>query len=276
MLKKYCTVFCIYFAAMAAVCLIGCSKSDEGILPLDNSYVFNSVNHRGYYTAPENTLAAYYESYQNGFTMVECDVAFTKDGVAVLLHDETVDRTSDGTGQISSLTLEEVRALDFGSWKSPEYEGEQIPTFEEFIIFCRDFSLRPYVEIKKGVSAEQVKLLVDTVTGLGMKNKVTWISFSESYLKCVLKNDVFARVGYVVLSINEEVIQRAVGLRTGKNKVFVDCDFSNVDSEAIAMCKDNLLPLEVWTVNLEQDLLALDPYISGVTSDKLNAGNVLY
>ena len=77
---------------------------------------FIAVNHRGYsLTAPENTLSAYKLSRRMGFAYAECDVAFTSDGVAVLLHDGTVDRTSNGTGSITSLTLAEVKALDFGS-----------------------------------------------------------------------------------------------------------------------------------------------------------------
>ena len=65
--------------------------------------------------------------------MVSCDVSFTSDGVAVLLHDDQIDRTSDGTGNISEMTLAQVKEFDFGSWKSAAYADEEIPTFEEFI-----------------------------------------------------------------------------------------------------------------------------------------------
>ena len=276
LLNKYFKIFCIYFVILSVICLFGCSKSDKDeSIPVDYSYIINSINHRGYYTAPENTLAAFYASYQNGFTMVECDVSFTKDGYAVIIHDDFVDRTSNGAGKIGSLTLEEVRALDFGSWKSPEFTGEKIPTFEEFIALCRDFSLRPYIEIK-GATAEQAKLLVNTVIDFGMNDKVTWISFSKSHLKSVLEVDLYARVGFLTNSITEESIHKAVDLRTDNNNVFINCNFRNVDSDAIEMCKNSLVPLEVWTVNEEQDILNLDPYISGVTSDMLIAGKVIY
>lgn len=66
-----------------------------------------AINHRGYSAiAPENTIPAYIMSKKMGFTYVECDVSFTSDGVAVLLHDNTIDRTSDGSGAISGLTYE--------------------------------------------------------------------------------------------------------------------------------------------------------------------------
>ena len=86
--------------------------------PEDNSGVL-SVNHRGYSAiAPENTLPAYRLSKEKGFRYVETDVSFTSDGVPVLLHDASIDRTSDGTGKIAEMTFEQVRQYDFGSWKS--------------------------------------------------------------------------------------------------------------------------------------------------------------
>ena len=107
-----------------------------------------AVNHRGYCTeAPENTLSAFRLSKKMGFRYVECDVSFTSDTVPVLLHDSTVDRTSNGSGNISAMTLEQVKALDFGSWKSAEYAGEKIPTFEEFMLLCKQIGLHPYIEI---------------------------------------------------------------------------------------------------------------------------------
>ena len=88
------------------------------------NYGMNAVAHRGASTeAPENTLIAYKIAKERGFTMAECDVTFTKDGIGVLLHDDTIDRTSDGSGNIKNLTLAEVRQYDFGSWKSSEFTG---------------------------------------------------------------------------------------------------------------------------------------------------------
>lgn len=70
------------------------------------------VVHRG--GVPENTLTAIRSSHKDGACGVEVDVMLTKDGHCVLLHDETVDRTSNGSGRVSEMTLEELRALDFG------------------------------------------------------------------------------------------------------------------------------------------------------------------
>lgn len=236
-----------------------------------------SVAHRGYSTeAPENTLSAYRLARARGFDHVECDVSFTSDGYAVLLHDSTVDRTSDGTGSIASMTLEQVRALDFGSWKSSEYAGEQIPTFEEFVALCKNLGLHPYIELKAGTAA-QIQGLVRTVNRYGMKGKVTWISFDATTLGYVKAVDPSARLGYVVDSISSGTITIVTAtLKTDENEVFIDCSHANATAEAALLCADADIPLEVWTVNSEATILALNPYVSGVTSDNLIASQILY
>lgn len=236
-----------------------------------------AVAHRGYCAdAPENTLSAYRLAKRKGFTYVECDVSFTSDGVAVLLHDNTVDRTSDGTGNIKEMTFEEVRALDFGSWKDATYTGERIPTFEEFMILCKRLGLHPYIELKDGTEA-QVKGLVETVKLCGMKGKVTWISFVADFLWWVKSVDPKARLGLVVSTVSNETITKVrQKMDSGENEVFVDCAVENATAEAVTICADADIPLEVWTVDNEDTIRGLYPYVSGVTSNNLVAGNVLY
>jgi len=84
-------------------------------------------------TFPENTLAAFREAIRLGAHMIEMDVCFTKDRQLVLMHDVTVDRTTNGSGTVSELTLEEIKRLDAGSWKSSQFEGEEVPTLEEVL-----------------------------------------------------------------------------------------------------------------------------------------------
>ena len=238
----------------------------------------HSINHRGYNSAPENTLAAFRLSAEKGFSMVECDVWFTKDGYPVLLHDGTIDRTSDGSGFIGDLTLEEVRSYDFGSWKSAAYAGEKIPTFEEFIALCKELSLHPYIEIKTGATAERIRGLMDTVARYDMKDRVSWISFEHSFLQTVVETYPGARAGYLVGAVSEEVISRAKQLKTGKNEVFINCQYIYLTEEQVTLCEKARLPLEVWTLNSESEILDAFknyPYISGVTSDLFHAGSLL-
>jgi len=82
---------------------------------------------------PENTRIAFREAISLGAHMIEMDVCFTKDQQLILMHDLTVDRTTNGSGTVSELTLGEIKRLDAGSWKSSQFEGEGVPTLEEVL-----------------------------------------------------------------------------------------------------------------------------------------------
>lgn len=251
----------------------------------DNDYInydaiVKSINHRGYCTvAPENTLSAYKLSKEMGFKYVECDVEFTSDGVPVLLHDATIDRTSNGTGNIADMTLEQVREYDFGSWKSEKYAGEKIPTFEEFIILCKNIGLYPYIELKGEVDEQRCQTLIDIVHSNGMKEKSTWISFNTISLTNIKNIDAAARLGYLIMvSISESpyIIPNALSLKTDTNEVFIDWYNIKLTDDAINLCIQNSIPLEVWTVATHAEVLSHNPYITGMTSDYIIAGKVLY
>lgn len=236
----------------------------------------HSVNHRGYSaSAPENTIPAYIKSKEMGFTYVEADVSFTSDGVAVLLHDSTIARTSNGSGSISAMTYAEASKYDYGSWKSTAYTGTRIPTFEEFIILCKRIGLHPYIELKQhgAYTQEQIQSLVSMVKNCGMAGKVTWISFAPSYLEYVKSADPSARLGYLVSSVTDAVITTAQGLQTDTNEVFLDS--SDYDADAVSLCQAAGLPLEIWTINTASTIKNMDAYITGVTSDNLIAGKIL-
>lgn len=88
--------------------------------------------HRGAMaTHPENTPAAFHEAIRCGAHMIEFDVQLTKDSHLVVIHDAAVNRTTNGSGCVSDLTLKEIKELDAGGWKSPEFKGERVPTMEE-------------------------------------------------------------------------------------------------------------------------------------------------
>ena len=238
-----------------------------------------AVNHRGYSAeSPENTIPAYIMSKRKGFTYVECDVSFTSDGVAVLLHDATIDRTSDGSGDISSMSYAQVLQYDFGSWFSAEYAGVKIPTFTEFIVLCKRLGLHPYIELKSNGSYTQAQItqIVKEVELCGMEGKVTYISFNNTFLGYVKNADASARLGLLANPLNSSKISQAVALKTTTNEVFLDAKLSTVTTSLINSCISNGLPLEVWTVNTEEEILGMPSYVSGVTSDGLIAGKVLY
>lgn len=253
-------------------------KSDGAAAPKVNNNV-KSINHRGYNViAPENTIPAYILSKQMGYEYVECDVSFTSDGVAVLLHDATIDRTSNGTGNISEMTFAKASQYDYGYWKSPDFAGTHLPTFKEFMLTCKGLGLHPYIELKSdgGYTQANINSIVAEVQATGMKGKVTYISFNATYLGYVKTADVTARLGYVVSTISTTKINEAVALKVSTNEVFIDAKYSNLTDEKIEACITKGLPLEVWSPNDPAWVESMHPYISGITTDALLAGDILY
>ncbi|PLC51124.1 glycerophosphodiester phosphodiesterase [Pollutimonas subterranea] len=150
------------------------------------------IAHRGAgLHAPENTLAAIRLGARHGFTMMEYDVKLSRDGVAVLLHDDTVDRTSNGCGRAGDMTLKELAELDFGSWSANEYAGESIPTLASIASYTRANGIRSNIEIKPTTGSEaetgqQVARLAQRLwTGADVPPLLS--SFSEVALAAAMK-----------------------------------------------------------------------------------------
>ena len=127
--------------------------------------VIRYVAHRGYHVqAPENTMPAFAAAAEAGYQFMESDVHFTKDGVAVLCHDSTINATARnadgskivGVKSIQFMTYEELLQYDFGIAAGEAYRGTRIPTFREWIAFCREADVTPYIELKSRMTTEQV------------------------------------------------------------------------------------------------------------------------
>lgn len=98
---------------------------------------------------PENTMCAYRSAVMLRPDQIEIDLHITKDGQIVMMHDDRVDRTTNGTGRVVEHTLEELKQLDAGSWKGEKFRGEKIPLFEEFLEFMQDYpEISVNVELK--------------------------------------------------------------------------------------------------------------------------------
>ncbi|MBV8033876.1 glycerophosphodiester phosphodiesterase [Roseateles sp.] len=98
--------------------------------------------------APENTLAAFRRGHGFGFRAFECDVKLSRDGEAFLLHDDTLERTSNGRGSPAGMDWATLARLDAGSWHSPPYAAEPLPRFAQIAAFCQANACMLNVEIK--------------------------------------------------------------------------------------------------------------------------------
>lgn len=143
------------------------------------------VGHRGAsYLAPENTLVSFRTAKALGADGIEMDVQMTKDKKLVIAHDFVTDRVSNAHYDIFNTDLETLRQLDFGSWKSPDYAGEKIPTLEEVLEIGRDMKmmhieLKPYFDRDKDFVAR----VLDAVVNMGCEDKVVLTSFQYDLLR---------------------------------------------------------------------------------------------
>lgn len=145
------------------------------------------VGHRGACeVTPENTMASFQRAYQDGADIVEMDVRLTADGHVVVIHDEAVDRTTDGTGFVSKMTLNALKKLDAGAWFAELFVGERIPSLDE-VLDWGNGKIGLMIELKYDPFGSFSPELVPAVAGL-IKNRdiadqVVFISYQAEALQ---------------------------------------------------------------------------------------------
>ncbi|MBR3002847.1 MAG: hypothetical protein IKF38_04740 [Clostridia bacterium] len=247
-----------------------------------------SINHRGYMNiAPENTIPAFKLSKLHGFDYVETDVRFTSDGIPVLLHDVSINRTArntDGTEiaetiNINNITYEDVLTYDFGIFKSPTYAGTKIPRYEDLLALARKIGLKCYIELKAGTQS-QIENLVEIAKKYGMLDSITWIG-NNNFIPIIKNYYSKARLGLVVADVNSSVIETCANLKTNDNEVFVDAYFNsstiiNISNETIESLIENNIQLEIYDAYESSYINNANPYITGFTTNELVASYELY
>jgi glycerophosphoryl diester phosphodiesterase len=166
------------------------------------------IAHRGASSyAPENTLAAFDLALQMGVHHIELDVDFTSDGHIVVIHDDTVDRTTNGSGPVTSHTLAALRGFDAGSWFGAQFAGERIPTFDEVLARYKG-RVHIHTEIK-GHSPSLSQRTADLIRKHGMEGQVTITSFQKVRLAEMRAYAPELPMGWLVLWVSEAIIAQA-------------------------------------------------------------------
>lgn len=149
------------------------------------------IGHRGASrAAPENTLAAFALAARLGADAVELDVKLTRDGAPIIMHDETVDRTTNGHGKVCDLTLADFKRLDAGGWKGRQFAGECVPTLAE-VFEALDRRLWINVELTNYYAGRDtlVPVVVALIQKMGMGRRVLLSSFDPFNLRRVRQLD---------------------------------------------------------------------------------------
>ena len=173
-----------------------------------------AIAHRGASSyAPENTIAAFDLAIVMGARHIELDVHATSDGHLVVIHDDTVDRTTDGSGPVTSHTLAALQALDAGSWLRDEFTGERIPTFDDVLGRYKG-RVHVHTEIK-GQSTYLSQRTADLLRKHGMGGEVTITSFQYARLEETRAYAPELSTGWLVADVTDAVIAqaRALGVR---------------------------------------------------------------
>lgn len=139
--------------------------------------------------APENTIAAFRAAADQGARWVELDVALLADDTLVVIHDDSVDRTTSGTGSLGALTHADVAKLDAGAWFDAKFAGERLSTLAEVITALGEFGLSANVEIKQHKHHKSLDQLVNAVrtdiARRGPKTEIMISSFDPEALKAM-------------------------------------------------------------------------------------------
>jgi glycerophosphoryl diester phosphodiesterase len=214
------------------------------------------IGHRGASGgAPENTLAAFRLAADLGAQAIETDLQLTRDGRLVLMHDDQLQRTTNGRGVVTAKNFDELRKLDAGSWfpkriiakrRSPaRFAGEAIPCIEELFELARERDIGLYLEMKAPCAPGAEKAVVAAIHAAGAIARSTVICFDLGVLQRVREIDSNIALGYLFNKKLPDAVARAVS--AGAKVILPRAD--RVTAELVAEAKRRRLQVVTWTVN---------------------------
>jgi glycerophosphoryl diester phosphodiesterase len=233
--------------------------------------------HRGASTcAPENTLASFQMAFDQGARLIEFDVKLSVDKQVVVIHDQTVDRTTNGKGKVNQLTLSMLKRLDAGSWFDEKFRGETIPTLDEvFNIFGK----KHYLNVELTNYASPFDKLVDKVTGLvrkhGLENRVLFSSFFPTNLIRAHRLLPDVPCGQLILKGRSGWWERAWSRLIDVQAVHPYT--SDVTGDSVAHAHNRGRLVHVWTVNDPTDMQRLrNLKVDGIFTDDPQLANKIF
>lgn len=210
------------------------------------------VAHRGFsHLAPENTLAAIRLARAAGADAFEVDLHMTRDGRIVAIHDDTLDRTTDGTGRVAETDFATLRKLDAGAWKSGEYAGEKIPTLEEVVAADRKMGI--VLELKAPGIAGRTLNIVERSNAL---DRTTFIAFNPENLDAIKTRVPRTRLGLLAEGpLDEPGIRRLRETALACGAGIVDLEHAVCDETLAGIFTAGGFAVWVWTVDRAKDFL---------------------
>lgn len=238
--------------------------------PLSNNKC-EVVAHRGFSSrAPENTLSAIREAIAAGSDGCEFDIYGCRDGQVVLMHDKTVNRTTNGVGDVTKFSLKQLQQLDAGSWKHPRYAGESVPTLLEALKLLKGTGCQPVIEIKmEGIS----KQVVNDIRKLNMVDEVAVIAFSETVVREIREFGPEIKCAWLCSKqLPGDPASQADWLAEQARKCnaqILDLNYNMLTPDLVAELKHRGLGVWTWTVNEPAVMHALQQWgVDSITTDR--------
>jgi glycerophosphoryl diester phosphodiesterase len=214
------------------------------------------VAHRGFSgKAPENTLAAVRMALALPYVRwMEIDVQLTRDGVPVVIHDFTLDRTTNGHGKIKNMDYEHLRRLDAGSWKGRTFRGERVPSLEE-VLELASGRLRLNIELKTSgdMYPGLEKAVIDLVSSKGMRDDVVLTSFDAGALQRIKELDPRFRTGLIYDSRTGDPARKLKELDCS----FLSISFARLNPGLAKLLAERGVKTMAWTVNKAKEMRRL-------------------
>lgn len=198
-------------------------------------------------THPENTLAAFREAANLKIYGVELDVHLTKDGELVVIHDESIERTSNGTGYVKDMTLSELRAFDYGSWFSSDFSSEKIPKLEEVLQIFKNTTHHVNIELKSDIFPYEGlgNKVLYVIEKFQMADRVVVSSFDHEAIREFKKSAPHIEVALLSMEVLVDAYDYARFIPADAIHIFLPTAFRK-------MTKESLLKgaiIRVFTVN---------------------------
>jgi len=224
-----------------------------------------AIAHRGASGhAPENTLAAFRKAVAMGAAFIETDLQLSRDARLVAIHDDTVNRTTNGQGGVHDLTLAELRRLDAGSWFGSEFAGERIPTVEEILEFARKHDVVFYLELKPAGSWGGEHALVSALRESKEIARSAVISFDPAIILNIRNLEPTLMTGLLYEGQLPDPIAKAVEI--GARQLAVRGDL--VTPRLLKEAREKDLQVICWTVNHPAHMrLLAEAGVNGIMSD---------
>ena len=263
-------LFLMVFIILFILLIISFNKRKRAVPVLTNQHTPLKIGHRGASGyCPENTMASYYKAIEMGVDVLEVDIHLSKDGELMVHHDPTLERTTNGKGNLRDYTAAELRELDAGSWFHPDFKNEKIPLLREVLERFSSYEIGLLIEIKHpslypGIERKLAQELLKRPLNSNIENKIMVHSFDMKSMRTF--HELLPHIPVGVL----------LNRRVSDQKLKEISEFASFANPKQTLLNPNLktriqshgMKVFTWTVNNKKQMQSLKKMkLDGIISD---------